>query len=70
MRIKNIERLTNHGNVKGRRIIATLLDAGLDSLDPYYRVKKFVKIIVYFSYGCHKFSLAFFELFENFLVIF
>lgn len=45
MRIKNLERLTNHGNVKGRRIIATLLDAGLDSLDPYYRVKQFVKII-------------------------
>jgi len=44
MRIKNKEDLINHGNIKGRKIVAELLDAGLDSIDPYYRVKDFVKI--------------------------
>lgn len=45
MRIKNKEMLTDHGNREGRKIVAELLDAGLDALDPYVRVKKFVKII-------------------------
>ena len=36
--------LTGHGNVEGRKIVTELLDAGLDALDPYLRVKKFVKI--------------------------
>lgn len=44
MRIKNTEIVTNHGNVEGRKVVAALLDAGLDSLDPYYRVKEFVKL--------------------------
>ncbi len=44
MRMNNISALTSHGNVKGRKIVAELLDAGLDSLDPYYRVKDLVKI--------------------------
>ena len=44
MRIKNKENLTSHGNIVGRKIVAELLDAGLDSLDPYYRVKEFLKI--------------------------
>lgn len=44
MRILNKESLTNHGNTKGRKIVAELLDAGLDSLDPYYRVKELVKV--------------------------
>ena len=44
MRILNKENLTNHGNIKGRKIVTELLDAGLDSIDPYYRVKDFVKI--------------------------
>jgi len=43
MRIKNKEMLINHGNVAGRKIIAELLDVGLDALDPYYRVKELVK---------------------------
>ena len=45
MRIKNKKQLISHGNMAGRKIIVDLLDAGLDSLDPYYRVKDFVKII-------------------------
>lgn len=44
MRIKNKEKLTSHGNIYGRKIVADLLDAGLDSLDPYFRVKEFIKV--------------------------
>ena len=44
MRIKNKDAITSHGNVEGRKIVAELLDAGLDALDPYYRVKKLVHI--------------------------
>lgn len=44
MRIKNKDALTAHGNLHGRKIVAELLDAGLDALDPYYRVKEFINI--------------------------
>jgi len=44
MRIQNKEMLTNHGNIEGRKIVVDLLDAGMDALDPYYRVKQFVKV--------------------------
>lgn len=44
MRIKNKTSLTSHGNIKGRKIVTELLDAGLDSLDPYYRVKKLINV--------------------------
>ncbi len=44
MRIKNKTSLTSHGNIEGRKIVAELLDAGLDSLDPYYRVKEFIRV--------------------------
>lgn len=44
MRIKNKQTLISHGNTKGRQVVAELLDAGLDSLDPYFRVKKFIKV--------------------------
>ena len=43
MRIQNIGQLTNHGNIEGRRIVAELLDAGLDSLDPYLGVKNLIE---------------------------
>ena len=39
MRILNKNRITRHGNEVGRRIVADLLDVGLDSIDPYNRVK-------------------------------
>lgn len=45
MRIKNKTMLTNHGNIRGREIVTELLDAGLDALDPYLRVKQFVKMV-------------------------
>ncbi len=44
MRIKNKIALISHGNRKGRKIVTELLDAGLDSIDPYYRVKKLVRV--------------------------
>ena len=44
MRIKNTDSLTLHGNRAGREIVTKLLDAGLDSLDPYFRVKEFIKL--------------------------
>lgn len=44
MRIKNKSQLTSHGDIKGRKIVTELLDAGLDSIDPYYRVKKLVRV--------------------------
>lgn len=44
MRIKNKDKITSHGNIAGRKIVAELLDVGLDSLDPYFRVKEFIKV--------------------------
>ena len=44
MRIKNTNSLTSHGNRAGREIVTKLLDAGLDSLDPYFRVKEFIQL--------------------------
>ena len=44
MRILNKEMLTAHGNREGRKIVAELLDAGMDALDPYVRVKKLVRL--------------------------
>lgn len=44
MRITNKDQLTAHGNREGRKIVAELLDAGLDALDPYVRVKQLVHV--------------------------
>ena len=44
MRIKNTTSLTSHGNIDGREIVTQLLDVGLDSIDPYFRVKEFIKV--------------------------
>ena len=44
MRITNKEQLAAHGNREGRKIVAELLDAGLDALDPYVRVKQLVHV--------------------------
>lgn len=44
MRIKNTTSLTSHGNTVGREIVTQLLDVGLDSIDPYFRVKEFIKV--------------------------
>ena len=44
MRIKNTASLTSHGNTVGREIVTQLLNVGLDSIDPYFRVKEFIKV--------------------------
>ena len=44
MRVKNMEMLTNHGNIRGRTHVAQIIDAGLDAVDPYYGVKLLVKL--------------------------
>ena len=44
MRILNKTMLTGHGNRVGRKIVTELLDAGLDAVDPYSRVKKLVQV--------------------------
>lgn len=44
MRILNKETLTNHANIEGRKVVAELLDAGMDSIDPYYRIKKLISV--------------------------
>lgn len=58
MRIKNKEMLTSHGNCEGRRIVAELLDAGLDAIDPYYRVKE----LVHLEDGCITLNTQGFEM--------
>ena len=44
MRIINKEKLIGHGNEQGRKVVAELLDAGLDAIDPYLRVKEFLSL--------------------------
>jgi len=34
-RILNLEALTNHGNIEGRKILADIIEAGLSAADPY-----------------------------------
>lgn len=45
MRIKNIEQLTDHGNRKGRGIIAQILETGMQAADPYYNTLNLVEIV-------------------------
>lgn len=44
MRIKNREGLSSHGNIKGRKIILDILEAGMEAADPYYNTKALVRI--------------------------
>jgi len=44
MRIKNLEMLTSHGNVGGRKAVLELFEAGLEAADPYENVKKLIRI--------------------------
>lgn len=45
MRIRNIEQLTSHGNIKGRKYVAEILEAGMQAADPYYNTLSLVNII-------------------------
>ena len=44
MRIKNYEDLTGHGNIRGRKIIADIIDAGLMATNPYSNTLKLVSV--------------------------
>ena len=44
MRRQNVDALTSHGNIEGRKVVTALLDAGLDALDPYLRVKELIEV--------------------------
>jgi glycerate-2-kinase len=44
MRIKNYEELTNHGNIKGRKIVADIIGAGLDAGNPYNNTRKLMSV--------------------------
>jgi glycerate-2-kinase len=44
MRILNAEALTGHGNVRGRRAVVEILDAGLQAADAYAAVHKLVRV--------------------------
>lgn len=44
MRIKNYEQLTNHGNIKGRKMAADIMEAGLSAGNPYNNTLKLVSV--------------------------
>jgi len=44
MIIKNMETLTSHGNVSGRRTALAILEAGLEAADPYQNIRKLIRI--------------------------
>ena len=44
MRIKNYEDLTSHGNIKGRKIVADIIGAGLDAGNPYNNTRKLMSV--------------------------
>jgi glycerate 2-kinase len=44
MRILNAEALTSHGNLRGRRDVVEILEAGLQAADPYNNTKKLIRV--------------------------
>ncbi len=44
MRTLNYEALTNHGNKKGRKLLADIMEAGLAAADPYNNVSKLIRL--------------------------
>lgn len=44
MRIQNLERLQNHGNIQGRQQVLEILEAGLQAADPYYNTLRLIRI--------------------------
>ena len=39
-----MEALTSHGNIRGRRLVAEILEAGLEAADPYNNTKMLIRI--------------------------
>jgi len=44
MRIQNFDTLVSHGNLKGRRAMVEMLEAGLEAADPYSNTRKLIRI--------------------------
>ncbi|HHX64185.1 MAG TPA: DUF4147 domain-containing protein [Chloroflexi bacterium] len=44
MRILNMDTLSGHGNIRGRRDVLQILEAGLQAADPYQNIRKLVRI--------------------------
>lgn len=44
MRILNAERLASHGNVRGRRALLEVLEAGLEAADPYHNALNLLRV--------------------------
>lgn len=42
--IKNVDVLTSHGNVEGRKLLVEIMDAGLRAADPYPKTRKLVRL--------------------------
>ena len=43
-RILNMEALTSHGNIAGRKAVAAILEAGFQASDPYYNTLKLIRV--------------------------
>ena len=43
-RILNAETLTSHGNVRGRKALVEILEAGLQAADPYYTTRSMLHL--------------------------
>jgi glycerate 2-kinase len=43
-RIINMASLVNHGNIAGRKVVAEILEAGLQASDPYENTRKLIRI--------------------------
>ncbi len=42
--INNFDTLSTHGNIRGRKIILDILEAGLQATDPYDNVRKLINL--------------------------
>ncbi len=42
-RILNVEELTSHGNVEGRKLMLEILEAGMRAADPYYAMQRVMR---------------------------
>ena len=44
LRIQNMESLGCHGNIRGRRDMLEILEAGLEASDPYGNTRKLIRL--------------------------
>jgi hypothetical protein len=44
MRILNVDMLTNHGNLEGRKVLADIIETGLSAADPYENTRALVRL--------------------------